>query len=799
MKVVTATTLKRNALIWLLLAITSVAVCITQLSGQSPLQTNLLSLLPTTERNPVAEEAVNKLFDAAGNRIIFLIGADSRNEAISAAREFAKQLRLPAQDNTSVFKQVFLELPPLNVDQITDFYSPYQFRLLSRQDQLAFHQHTLDLQAQLQQKLYAPFQFGMALPIERDPFGLSDRWLSNLPLKNIKLEIDDGVLIGHEVSQHKQKTWVFISADPNGSAYSDVTQNHVINTLTKSENALKQAYPKIEVLRTGAIFYAQQARASAEKEMHIIGLVSLFGMFLLLYAVFRSIRPLVLGFLSVGFGIVTAVAVTIYVYGEIHLITLVFGASLIGEAIDFPIQYFAAHLGAGKDWSPGGGLRRVTPALALALCTSLLGYAVLSFMPFPALAQIALFAFIGLISAWASVYLLLPATLMQANKRNPEQAVAVPHRFLSVWKNHVKARDCLIAAAVMLLFALPGLFKLSGNDDIHLLVTQPPNLLAQETKIREIAGLGNNNQFFLIEGNTPETLLRNEEQLTAQLDTLIAHGDLKAYTAVSTFVPSLNTQAQNQALWETLFANPTQLRQTLIEAGLRDEVTAQFIANFQHNKHSALHIGDWLNATFSVPFHHLWLGKTQQGQYASIVLLQGIANDVGLQQLAAQHSLASVTYVDKAASVSNLFRDYRHWSSIWLLCAVMIILAILSARYGARIGAIVLLPTVLALTVTLGLFGYLNIPLSFFHMMGFMLVLGVGVNYAIFMREGFMLQNKTHQAASLAGVLLSSGTTLLSYGMLIFSTMPVLSNFGLTMLLGVSMAALLSVMVLSFD
>ena len=78
--------------------------------------------------------------------------------------------------------------------------------------------------------------------------------------------------------------------------------------------------------------------------------------------------------------------------------------------------------------------------------------------------------------------------------------------------------------------------------------------------------------------------------------------------------------------------------------------------------------------------------------------------------------------------------------------------------------------------------------------MALMLVLGVGVNYAIFLREGGQ-----RAAATLAGVLLSAGTTLLSFGLLAFSSMPALSGFGLTLLVGVGIAVLLAPMILTFS
>ena len=122
-----------------------------------------------------------------------------------------------------------------------------------------------------------------------------------------------------------------------------------------------------------------------------------------------------------------------------------------------------------------------------------------------------------------------------------------------------------------------------------------------------------------------------------------------------------------------------------------------------------------------------------------------------------------------------------------------LVYCVLSVRYGLAQSAVMLLPTVLSMAAVLGAFGYMGRSLTLFNLMGLMLVLGVGVNYAIFLCEGGV-----NEAATLAGVLLSAGTTLLSFGLLAFSSMPALSGFGLTLLLGIPVSVLLAPMVLTF-
>jgi predicted exporter len=475
-----------------------------------------------------------------------------------------------------------------------------------------------------------------------------------------------------------------------------------------------------------------------------------------------------------------------------NLITVVFGASLIGEAIDYAIQYFAAHLGAGKDWEPLAGLKRIAPGLTVALATSLLGYGALMLTPFPALAQIALFALVGLSSAWLSVFLLLPALLVRPNQRDPETAVAIPQRFLVWWQSHMSRRSCVVLAGMLLLLAAPGWFMLNSNDDIRLLVARSPSLVAQEEQVRKLTGMGNGSLFFLVEGNTSNEVLEAGERLDSRLALLRAQDVIASYQSLSALVPSAQRQALNRSVWqETIFADTAALRRLFDQAGLRDEILKGQVASFNATPGQTLKLEDWLGSAMSEPFRHLWLGPTEHG-FASIAIPQGVKDLARLQSATAD--LPGITMVDKTGSVSRLFQHYRQWGALSLLIALGLVYGVLCVRYGWRQAVVVLAPTVLAMALALGTFGYSKVPLTLFNLMGLILVLGVGVNYAIFLREGGV-----RTAATLAGVLLSAGTTLLSFGLLSFSSMPALSSFGITLLVGVGIAVLLAPMVISFD
>jgi predicted exporter len=770
---------------WLVFALAAAVYCGWRFHGPSPLQTNLLALLPATEVDPVAEEAVDKLAAALGDRTVLLVTSDNAAHAKAAARQLGAMLTA-----SGAFSSVTASLPPFDLSQIGALYMPYRFGLLTPDDRARLANAPQSLHDALMRRLYAPAQAGLATSLGDDPFGWLEHWLGGLPLATSNLQIEDSLLVSHRGAS----TSVLVMATLPGSAYETQTQRAVLAAVARGEAGLKQAFPDVTLARTGAVFYAQAARSASEHEVHAIGLVSMCGIALLMLWVFRSPRLLLLGFVSTALGIIGALAITLLVFGQLHLLTLVFGASLIGEAVDYSIQYFIVYLGAERGWDSQRGARAVAPALTVALATSLLGYTILAFAPFPALKQIACFAIAGISIAFASVLWLLPTLLTRAPVRSPQNVFKAAGRLLKKWHALIGGRRAVWVAAALLIACVPGWLQLHSDDDIHLLIQRDPTLVAEEHQVTRAVGVDNTAQFFVVRGETPEIVLERAEALGARLDALTGASQAGGWQSVTSFVPSAQQQRADRALLGAhVFNDPAGLRAMLLQAGFRDEIADAWLADFARSASSVLTIDRWLAAPWSQPFRHLWLGETHTTPraFAAVVVPHSVtpANQAAL--LDAARAVPGVSFVDKAASVSKLFGEYRADAAIWLAGALALVLILLMLRYGPRGGLAVTLPVLLAVAVTLAAFGYARVPFTLFNWLALMLVLGVGANYAVFLREG-TLRADAGPGAVWTGVLLSSATTLLSFGMLGMSSMPALRSFGATLSLGIMVSVLLA-------
>src|SRR5882672_6653513 len=173
----------RLRLAWAAASILLVGAALLLLLRGAPLQTNLLALLPTTERSAVAEQAVAAMHDVAGNRAVFMLGHRSPGAAKEAARRFAAEL-----EASKAFARLQLLLPPTDPRLLVRASLEYRFGLLAEADRLALEQGGFDAGQWLVRRLSDPLRFGAA-SLAVDPFGFFDRYVASLPYRNLRLEL----------------------------------------------------------------------------------------------------------------------------------------------------------------------------------------------------------------------------------------------------------------------------------------------------------------------------------------------------------------------------------------------------------------------------------------------------------------------------------------------------------------------------------------------------------------------------------------------------------------------------------
>jgi predicted exporter len=468
--------------------------------------------------------------------------------------------------------------------------------------------------------------------------------------------------------------------------------------------------------------------------------------------------------------------------------TLGFGVTLIGEAVDYAI-YLLTQTAPGT--SPEATLPRIWPLLQLGVLISVCGFSAMLFSSFTGFAQLGLFSITGLLVAVAVTRWVLPSLL--------------PHNFAT-------ARSAVFAPALLAithranLFRLPMLLVLLGavlllafhrggfwEDDLTSLSPVPPADQALDRSLRNDIGAPDVRYLIVASGPDPQQTLATSERLSTVLDGLISQGVISGFDAPTRYLPSLATQRSRQ---EAL-PDPPVLRERLA-AALEDlpfeaDLFAPFIADVAAAKSQKLLDRSALEGTsLALKFDSLLFER--RGEWTCLLSLRGVADPGRVAASLALLGLSGAVFVDLKTESDQLLQTYRREAVLLALIGSLVIVVLLafSLRSLRRI-ALVLAPLAAAVVITTALLTIGDQKLSIFNLMGLLLTVAVGSNYCIFFeRQNWADANAERMVASLV---LANLCTVIGFGVLSFARLPVLHGIGTTVAIGAFLSLVFSAIV----
>lgn len=747
------------ALVWLALVLL-VAAHQWRFWHEARIDTDVLALLPREADDVLAADATARIAEASARRIVVLLGTSDADAALRAQAAFRNAL----ENSNAGLHEAESAADWFNAARA--FYAPHRDRLLTDEQRTALAQaDTAALAQQSLARLFGPMSARMTGWLA-DPLELWPAWWEQRAASAGVQVGEDGLIAAQD------RHWALLQLELSGSAFRLDGEPHLARALDTAVEAAQAQTSDLRVLRAGVPLHAEAAAVRAHGEINTIGWGSLVAVLLLAFLAFRSPRPIALVAGSLVIGCAVGLSVTALLFDRVHLLTLVFGASLVGVAEDYGIHWFATRQGHPEQerWRV---LRHLLPGLWLALATSAAAYLALGLAPFPGLRQMAVFSVAGLTGAFLTAILWFPWLDKRAPKRSGFARVVGAS--LQRWPQVRWSTGWIIASMALLVFIVVGLLRLDVRDDLRSLQSSPPELIAQQVEAGKVLGLPSPAQFFLIRGDDAQQVLEREETLRTRLAALRESNQIGGWRAVSDWLPSERRQradAQLAAQVET--AVLAQVGDALGETLTRPDFDP-----------APLNVEDWLQSPVSLPARTLWIGTLGNGM-ASVVMIDDPARGSSLAPLhAAAEGIDGVRFVDRAADYSHLLGHYRALMSWLLAVGVLVVFGLLVWRFRAQAWR-AMLPTLIAAALTLALLGWLGSPVQLFNVLALILLLGMGIDYGI-----FLLEHRSDDAAWLA-VCVGAASTWLSFGLLALSATPALHAFGLTLLLGIGLVWIIS-------
>ena len=565
-------------------------------------------------------------------------------------------------------------------------------------------------------------------------------------------------------------------------------QQHAIGAI---QAAFATSDPRgASLVMSGPGVFTVNSRANIIKEVTRLSILSTAVIVALLLGVYRSLTTLVLGLVPVASGALAGIAAVALGVGVVHGITLGFGITLIGEAVDYSIYLFIQSR-QGADWE-----RSVWPTIRLGMLTSVCGFASLLPSGFAGLTQLGLYSIAGLVAAALVTRFVLPHWLPRGFAiRDVSPIGTAAARLLQRVKG---------APVVVGLLAVLGLVALYLHRDTlwnrDLSALSPVSLADQDldAQLRVDIHAPDVRYLVVVTAPTEESALAAAEKVGTRLNTLIDQDVIGGFDSPSHYLPSQLLQRARQAS----LPSDEELRQGL-QAALRDlPVSAGRLEPFLADVAAArtqplLTRKDLDNTSLASGFDAL-MTHGRQGWIALLPLRASPSNpsyiDAGpVRKAVAEAAPGQAVVLDIKGEADSLYSTYLAEAVRLSLAgfAAIVILLVLALRSPMRVVRVVT-PLALAVLVVAGGFALMGRQLTLLHVIGMLLIVAVGSNYALFFDRRTADTHLGSVPLTLASLLVANAATVVSFGILAFSTVPVLNALGSTVAPGALLALIFS-------
>lgn len=752
---------------------------------------DVLDLLPADQRDPAIALARQAAVGRPGRAMLFAFhDAKAPQQAPqAAAQKFTTALRAEPK----LFRAAFCGFDAPARERLTKFFFdqrlalrlPVWFETKARAWQAEGKAGAPDpawmaekTAAELQEFLATPEAMAMSDLIPRDPLLLLPTFLGDLAdLAGSGLTTGAGSGdSGLTATGPDGIAYALVHAEIGASPLEESGQTPVFALVKAAFEQIRQAHPEADLrLRIGGTnVLAADTRERVSGEMHFLTNLSLGGMILLLLFAFRTPLAFVHLLLPILTAITWAWAACFALFGNVHLLSVIFSTILVGVAVDYGILT----LGYGE---PGRtslreALARNRLTLTMGCLTGVSGFLFMLTNELPLLRQMGLSVALGLLFSLSIYFLYLP--WMPALRLPPASAAAT--HFTPggrLWRAILIA---LAASATLVAIASPR-----WGDNIRSWQQENAKLLEDQRAIRALFGRSTEDTVALSIGEDQKAALARLESLNA----LCAQRRTpqERYLNLARVLPSPGQAAAARAWFSAQPKFVAQLKAAFDEAGFDGESFAPFFADLEKFLTSAslpdpATLLPSLREVLPLPLQNLWSDEGARPAFFATALSKSLFEKITPEE----RSRIGATPLDQTPTLNAALARYRdaafRLASIGLLTLNFIVVCIYGLRRG---GFMVVLPAVSALFAT-AMLGFLGRDLGLLQVVGLLLGICLSSDYSIFLGSPGSLPTNARRS-----IRLSACTTLLSFGVLLFSSNPALQSLCLTVTLVVGCSLVL--------
>ena len=624
---------------------------------------------------------------------------------------------------------------------------------------------------------------GQAALLPKDPLGLREIVLARLaqlaPTNNVRFHK------GRLLSSDGRHLLIVATPDESGTDTRFARQLSALFTDIAAELAAEagDSEPPVTLTPVGAYRSALDNETIARRDVTRAIALATLGIAVLLVLAFS--RPLIglLAFLPALAGTAAAFFALSLFREPLSLMALGFGGAIISITVDHGIAYLL-FLDQPKEMRGAEAAREIRSVGLLTALTTMGAFGALFFSDFPIFRQLGAFTALGIGFSFVFVHTVFPALfpVMPAAKPRTPLLGRLASRLSRTGKTG------LWTAVVLFLVLLP-FARLHFEVSLSAMNTVSRGTAEAEKLLETVWGGGIYRSVHLMTETESLPALQNRwDRLMEPVSADLESGALESGFLPSMVFPGAARRAENLAAWRA-FWTPERIAETRLalaaaaeELGFRPDGFQPFFQSLS---------GDFVPPyAGGVPpgfFEMLGIRETGDGGWVQFSSLTPGANhdpDGFYARYGAEARIFDpALFSERLGSI--LFASFQRMLLGVGLCVTALLLIFF---LDIRLTAIALTPVIFALVCTLGLLNLANHPLDLPALMLAIVVFGMGIDYSLYTVRAWQRYgdpNHPSLARIQIAVFMAAASTLIGFGVLVFSEHAMLRSAGLTSLLGI--------------
>lgn len=744
----------------LVVIVLCIIVCI--LSPRS-ISTNFMDIIPNNGISSIMKDAEKTFTKNQDRSVVIYVGATEKEHAIEAVKTIVEELSA-----TGMFENIDTGASDFDLTALQNFVSENAMLLLDektcnkiKEDPHAFTEDSLS-------RIFGAFTVSSLDNIDIDPFLLSENvWLNYISnVSSLTSFSPDGDFLTEEFDG---KTWVLLNCLFNKEAVS-VANSGSIKKFFSVCDTVQDKFPDCEIVYSGIALHSGESASNSQKEITLITVVSLVAMIVLFLFACRNLNIIKLFITSLVLSFVSAISVLLIFFKEVHVMTLLFGTTLMGTCIDYSIHFYIRYAQRGQNENAVDVSKNLKKSLSISFGSTAICYLILIFSRYSLLRQIAVFSATGLFSSFLTTLYFYPYTIKPSMVK-AGSFISIPE------KNHSMPNWLIyIFSAIATLILIISIPHIKIKNNISALYEPSARLMACESRASEIIGY-NSTTYGIVTAETSSSVLDKEYDITEKLDQMIEEEKLAGYVATSLFIPTISQQEQSLEAAKLLL--PYLDTQAAI-LGLDDKSIAIYKEKLATKEFIYV---DNLPENVKNLISNVSLGKVDDS-YCEVIIIKNATDNTTTKEIF--DSVDGAHYFQTATDISNELDQLTNAIFKLLIIAFGVILISLMIIFGMKEGFRMSLSPYCIISLTISASWIFGFAIDFFYVVGLVLSIGLGLDYMVFACEKGPC--KTGKA-----VLLSFVTTELSFGTLILSSFRPIHIFGFTVFTGILIAYMVAI------